>query len=293
LQPKVAGIVEGEKLKQVDTDPATLAKLHAARPHIAAFCKRIVDASVQGGMPRHIAQEAYGRKDLRILDDIIRSGRNITGVWGGTEESELLPGMSSYAAKGVHIDFAYTIGNSCRGSPVELIVCRKLSTDPFIGNFDMVCDVMNKVGAMFQRGELPIPTEPTLLRGVLRGMFSRDMEMPVKLIPWSESLKRSAIGDGLALSHHPDPLNLCAYGTFLFHDVMPRNFTMIHVVIPDLKGLFPGGAIPLGGPAPPLFSFGLMFIMLCLLIRPWVQRESLHGHSRLLLGRRAAGGNLS
>jgi hypothetical protein len=123
------------------------------------------------------------------------------------------------------------------------------------------------------------------------------MEMPVKLIPWSESLKRSAIGDGLALSHHPDPLNLCAYGTFLFHDVMPRNFTMIHVVIPDLKGLFPGGAIPLGGPAPPLLlplsSFGLMFIMLCLLIRPWVQRESLHGHSRLLLGRRAAGGNLS
>ena len=59
--------------------------------------------------------------------------------------------------------------------------------------------------------------------------------MPVKLIPWSESLKRSAIGDGLALSHHPDPLNLCAYGTFLLHDVMPRNFTMIHVVIPDLK----------------------------------------------------------
>jgi hypothetical protein len=202
--------------------------------------------------------------------------------------------MSSYAAKGVHIDFAYTIGNSCRGSPVELIVCRKLSTDPFIGNFDMVCDVMNKVGAMFQRGELPIPTEPTLVRGVLRGMFSRDMEMPVKLIPWSESLKRSAIGDGLALSHHLDPLSLCAYGTFLLHDVMPRNFTMIHIVIPDLKGLFPGGAI-LGGPAPPSSAslLPLMFIMLCLMIRPWVQRESLHGHSRLLLGRRAADGNLS
>ena len=66
-------------------------------------------------MPRHIAQEAYGRKDLRILDDIIGSGRNITGVSGGNE-SELLPGMSSYAAKGVHIDFAYTIGSSCRGS---------------------------------------------------------------------------------------------------------------------------------------------------------------------------------
>ena len=114
----------------------------------------------------------------------------------------------------------YSIGNSIRGDqPVELIMFRE-------GSDIIAANCMNVIGMKISLGEIKIGKDPMIIPDALATAAGY---MPLKIIPCDAKLKYEAFKE-VGFQHT----------LWVGVGLMKAEYTLVHVVCPDLNGKFPG-----------------------------------------------------
>jgi len=154
------------------------------------------------GTPAFYIADLY-ENNLLILKNITRDRHIVAG--------ELLE---------ISCNIGYTIGNSIRGDqPVEIIMFRD-------GSLEILAKCINAIGNKISLGEIKLGKDPMIIPNA----FATEAGyMPLKIIPCDAKLKYEAYKE-IGFQHK----------IWIAVGLMNTDYTLVHVVCPDLNGKFPG-----------------------------------------------------